>query len=287
LILEVIEIFFAGVDLGSTMTKIVMINEEERIVASIVRHTGAEHRRLASQIMQEVMDKLGIYIGDIEYIIATGYGRINVPFADRHFTELTCHARGVSSIFPGVRLAIDIGGQDSKGLQIKNGKLLDFVMNDKCAAGTGRFLEVLASTLNIKVEDLGPLSLKAKNKVTINSPCTVFIRQEVANHLSNGVPVEDIIAGLHDTVAAKVAKMVKKLKVESDVVFTGGVANNIGVVKALEENLGCHVLVPEEPLLSGALGAALLGKEIALKAMAEGHIIKRSERRLVEAKFFT
>jgi predicted CoA-substrate-specific enzyme activase len=229
----------------------------------------------------------GISLNDIEYIVATGYGRINVPFADRHFTELTCHAKGVASLFPGVRLAIDIGGQDSKGLQIENGKLIDFVMNDKCAAGTGRFLEVLAGTLGIRVEDLGALSLKAKNRVTMSSPCTVFIRQEVAGYLSNNVPVEDIVAGLHYAVASKVAKMVKKLKIEPDVVFTGGVAKNSGVVKALEENLGCKVLVPQEPLLSGALGAAIVGQEIVMKAKSEGNPIQRGERRLEDAKLFT
>jgi (R)-2-hydroxyacyl-CoA dehydratese activating ATPase len=283
----VIKILFAGVDLGSTMTKIVMIDDSDNIVSSVVRHTGARHRRLACQVMQEVLDTTGTSLGQIEYIVATGYGRINVPFADRHFTEMTCHARGVASIFPRVRLVIDIGGQDSKGLQIKDGKLLDFAMNDKCAAGTGRFLEVLAETLNIRVEELGPLSLKSQNKVTIDSPCTVFIRQEVANHLSAGVPIEDIVAGLHDSIAGKVAKMVKRLKIEPDVVFTGGVAKNTGVVKSLEENLECRLLVPEEPLLSGALGAALLGKEMFLKVIAAGQTVQRSLRRLDEAKFFT
>ena len=280
-------IYFAGVDLGSTMTKIVIMDEGERTVAAVVKHTGAEHRRLAGQVMQEALKKASLASDDIMYIVATGYGRINVPFADRHFTELTCHARGVSKIFPSVRLAIDIGGQDSKVLQIKHGKLLDFVMNDKCAAGTGRFLEILAGTLGLNVEDLGPLSLTAKKKVPIASPCTVFIQQEVAIHLSNGVPIEEIVAGLHDIIASKVTKMAKRLKVEPDVVFTGGVAKNTGVVRALEENLGCKLLVPEEPLLSGAAGAALMGKEIVLKAMASGQTVPRSERRFEDAKFFT
>jgi predicted CoA-substrate-specific enzyme activase len=283
----VIGIYFAGVDLGSTMTKIVIIDEKERICATVIRHTGAMHRRLANQVMQEAMSTVGITLNDVTYIVATGYGRVNVPFADHHITELSCHARGVSSIFPNVRLAIDIGGQDSKGLKIKNGKLIDFVMNDKCAAGTGRFLEVLAHTLGINVEELGNLSLKAKTKIPISSPCTVFIQQEVANHLSNGVPIEDIVAGLHDAIAGKVAKMVKKLKVEPDVVFTGGVAKNTGVVKALEENLGCQLLIPEEPLISGALGAAMLGKETTLKALAAGKTVQRGERRLEEARLFT
>ena len=280
-------IFFAGVDLGSTMTKIVIMDEGERIIASTVRHTGAEHRRLAGQVMQEVMNTVGLTIDDIMYIVATGYGRINVPFADRHFTELTCHARGVSKIFPNVRLAIDIGGQDSKILQIRHGKLLDFVMNDKCAAGTGRFLEILSSTLGLTVADLGSLSLKAKNKVTITSPCTVFIQQEVAAHLSNGVFIEEIVAGLHDIIASKMSKMAKKLKLEPDVVFTGGVAKNIGVVRALEENLGCKILVPEEPLLTGASGAALISKEIVFKAMAAGQTVPRSVRRFEDVKFYT
>jgi len=283
----VFTIYFAGVDLGSTMTKIVIMDEGERTVAAVVKHTGAEHRRLAGQVMQEALKKASLASDDIMYIVATGYGRINVPFADRHFTELTCHARGVSKIFPSVRLAIDIGGQDSKVLQIKHGKLLDFVMNDKCAAGTGRFLEILAGTLGLNVEDLGPLSLTAKKKVPIASPCTVFIQQEVAIHLSNGVPIEEIVAGLHDIIASKVTKMAKRLKVEPDVVFTGGVAKNTGVVRALEENLGCKLLVPEEPLLSGAAGAALMGKEIVLKAMASGQTVPRSERRFEDAKFFT
>jgi activator of 2-hydroxyglutaryl-CoA dehydratase len=137
------------------------------------------------------------------------------------------------------------------------------------------------------VEDLGPLSLTAKKKVTIASPCTVFIQQEVAIHLSNGVPIEEIVAGLHDIIASKVTKMAKRLKVEPDVVFTGGVAKNTGVVRALEENLGCKLLVPEEPLLSGAAGAALMGKEIVLKAMAAGQTVPRGERRFEDAKFFT
>jgi (R)-2-hydroxyacyl-CoA dehydratese activating ATPase len=247
------------------MTKIVMIDREDKIVASIVRHTGAEHVVLAGRIMQDVLDKAGITRSDVAYILATGYGRINVPFANRQLTELTCHTRGIFSLYPDVRLAIDIGGQDSKVMQIRNGKLIDFVMNDKCAAGTGRFLEVLAGSLGLKVEDLGEISAGAKNPVAISSPCTVFIRQEIAKFLGEGMRIEDIVAGLHNVIAGKVAKMAKRFKLEGDVVFTGGVAKNSGVVKALETQLGCKLLVPVEPLLSGALGAALLGKEMAAK----------------------
>ncbi len=278
--------YFAGIDLGSTMTKVVIIGEDEQVCASIIRHTGAEHRRLANKVMEEALEQAGLPIDEISYLIATGYGRINVPFADRQVTELTCHARGVASFFPGVSLAIDIGGQDAKGLKVRDGKLIDFVMSDKCAAGTGRFLEVLSATLGLRLEDLGDISLKSRNRVSISSTCTIFARQEVVNHLSDGVPLEDIVAGLHSAIASRVASMVRRLKVEPDVVFTGGVAKNIGVVKALEENLGCQVLIPEEPLLSGAIGAALLGKELTLKALAEGEPIQRGKRRLEEATFF-
>jgi (R)-2-hydroxyacyl-CoA dehydratese activating ATPase len=269
------------------MTKLVVVDEDEKVRASVIRHTGAEHRRLANQVMEDALEQAGLSIDEITYVIATGYGRINVPFADRQITELTCHTRGVSSILPTVRLAIDIGGQDSKGLKIKDGKLTDFVMNDRCAAGTGRFLEVFSATLGLNIEDLGDISLKSTNKVSISSTCTIFARQEVIAHISAGVPIEDIVAGLHDAVASRVSRMVQKLKVEPDIVFTGGVAKNAGVVRALEENLGYEVFVPEEPLLTGAAGAALLAKDMTVKALAEGKLVRTGKRQLEEATFFS
>ncbi len=281
-----ISIYFAGIDLGSTMTKVVIINESEKLAAFVVQHTGAEHRRLANKVMEDALKQSSLSIDAISYIVATGYGRINIPFADKQITELTCHAKGVAHFFPNVRLGIDIGGQDAKGLKIKDGKLLDFVMSDKCAAGTGRYLEVVAQTLGLNLEDLGPISLKSANKVSISSICTIFAQQEVINHLSAGASLEDIVAGLHDAIAGRVARMVKRLKVEPDVVFTGGVAKNTGVVKALEENLGCRVFVPEEPLMSGALGAALIARETALKAKAEGILPRSGSRKMGEATFF-
>lgn len=268
------------------MTKVVILDEKDRTCARIISHTGAEHRRLANKVMEEALRQAGLSFDRIEYVIATGYGRINVPFADRQITELTCHARGVFSFFPNVNLAIDIGGQDAKGLKIRDGKLIDFVMSDKCAAGTGRFLEVLAGTLGLRLEDLGPLSLRSTGRVPISSTCTVFAQTEVVSRLSEGAKLEDIIAGVHDAIASRVAKMVKRLGIEPDIVFTGGVAQNAGVVKALEENLGHQVFVPPEPMLSGAIGAALLGKEMALKALAEGRPLQKGARRLEEATFF-
>lgn len=268
------------------MTKVVIIDADEEIRARVISHTGAEHRRLANKVMGEALGQADLSFEAISYVVATGYGRMTVPFADRQITELTCHARGVYSFFPGVSLAIDVGGQDAKGLKIKDGRLLDFTMSDKCAAGTGRFLELLADALGLRLEDLGSISLKSKSKVAISSTCTVFARQEVVTRLSEGVPLEDIVAGIHDAIASRVARMVARLKSGPDVLFTGGVAKNIGVVKALEKNLGCGVIVPDEPLLSGAIGAALLGKEITLKALARGKSVPRGERRLDEVTFF-
>lgn len=268
------------------MTKVVIIDTDEKICARVETHTGAEHRRLANKVMEAALEQANLPFSEISYVVATGYGRINVPFADRQITELTCHARGVVSFFPSVRTALDIGGQDAKGLKLKDGKLIDFVMNDRCSAGTGRFLEVIARALGLKLEELGNISLKSTNKVNISNTCTVFAQQEVASRLSEGVPIEDIVAGLHEAIASRAVRMMRVLKIEPDVVFTGGVAKNIGVVKAVKENLEYEVLVPEDPLISGALGAALLGKELTLKALAKGEPIQRGERRLAEATFF-
>ena len=236
--------------------------------------------------MEEALAQANLPFDELSYVVATGYGRLSVPFADRQVTELTCHTRGVVSFFPTARIAIDVGGQDAKGLKISDGKLVDFVMNDKCAAGTGRFLEVIADTLGLGVEELGDISLKSTKKVNISNTCTVFAQQEVASRISEEIPLEDIVAGLHDAIASRVARMVRRLKIEPDVVFTGGVAKNVGIVKAMKENLGCEVLVPENPLLSGAIGAALLGKELTLKALASGEPIQRKEHHLEEATFF-
>jgi predicted CoA-substrate-specific enzyme activase len=278
--------YFAGVDIGSTMTKIVIMDGAGNICSRIIGPTGPEHRRLANRVLMEALEQAGLSVGEIDYVVATGYGRVNVPFADRQITELTCHARGVASLFPNVRTAIDIGGQDAKGLKIKDGKLLDFVMNDKCAAGTGRFLEVLAETLGLELEDLGGVSLESTKKIPISSTCTIFAQQEVVARFSEGLPVEDIIAGVHDALAGRVARMVQRLRVEPDVVLTGGVAKNLGVVKAMKEHLKYDILVPADPLLTGAIDAAILGKELTLRAVAEGKPIERKERRLEEVTFF-
>jgi predicted CoA-substrate-specific enzyme activase len=281
------DLYFAGVDIGSTMTKVVLMDMSGRVLSTIKGPTGPEHRQLANEVMKMALEQANLQLNDISYVVATGYGRFNVPFADRQITELTCHARGVSSLFPNVRTAIDIGGQDAKCMKINNGKLIDFVMNDKCAAGTGRFLEVTATTLGIRLEDLGAISLKSTKKAQISNFCTIFAQQEVVSRLSEGEKLEDIIAGLHDALASRVAALARRLKVESDVVLTGGVAKNIGMVKAMKDNLGCELLTPEDPLLTGAIGAALLAKKHASEAIAKGEPVPAKPRRLEKATFFS
>jgi predicted CoA-substrate-specific enzyme activase len=277
--------YFAGVDIGSTMTKVVIMDGE--IAASVIGPTGPEHRKLANRVMEEALAKAKLSFDAITYLVATGYGRINVPFADRQITEISCHARGVSHLLPGVKTVIDIGGQDSKAIKLKDGRAVDFVMNDRCAAGTGRFLEVTAEGLGVRLEDMGRLSLEAKNKVEIGSTCTVFAAQEVVAQLAAGAALPDIIAGLHEAIASRVIGMARRLKIERQVAVTGGGAKNIGLVRALEAKLGYSVLLPPEPLLTGAIGAALLGKDIVKKAEESGETLVKAERRLTEASIFT
>lgn len=278
--------YFAGVDIGSTFTKIVIIDSKGDIISKVVVPTKAEQRKLANKIMVEALNQAGLSLNEITFIIATGYGRFNVPFADRQISELTCHAKGISALFPSVRTAIDIGGQDLKGLKIKDGKLVNFVMNDKCAAGTGRFLEVMADLLNLSLKDLGEISMKSKRKVEISSKCTIFARYEVMEKISENVPIEDIIAGLHYAIADRIVRLVSQIGIEPDIAVTGGVAKNIGVVKAIEDLLGYKVLVPEDPLITGALGAAIIGKNIVEGALSRGEEIKIGCRRLEEVELY-
>jgi len=280
-------LYFAGVDIGSTMTKVVLMDKSVNLLSAIKGPTGPEHRQLANEVMRQALEQASLQIDDISYIIATGYGRLNVPFADRQITELSCHARGVSILFPNVRTAIDIGGQDTKCMKIDSGKLTSFVMNDKCAAGTGRFLELTAAALGIKLEDMGEISLKATKKIQISNMCTIFAQQEVVALLSRGEKLENIVAGLHDALASRVAALARRLGIEPDVVLTGGVAKNTGMVRAMKESLGCEIFVPEEPLLTGALGAAILAKEIYMKVVTEGGTLLTKSRRLEKATFFS
>jgi len=255
------------------------------IIASIIGPTGPEQRRLANKVMEEALNRAALSFQAITYIVSTGYGRINVPFADKQFTEITCHAKGIISLFPKAKTIIDVGGQDIKAIKIDaTGKTTDFVMNDKCAAGSGRFIEVIADTLGVPLDKVGDLSLQSKNPAKISNICTIWAQQEVAASLAQGIPVSDLLAGVHQSLAERINTMVNRLRVEDAVVVTGGGAKNRGLLKALSEQLGHEILVPDEPLITGALGAALMGKEIVEQAKQNHTPLKTKERILEEVE---
>jgi predicted CoA-substrate-specific enzyme activase len=274
--------YFAGLDIGSTMTKAIIVDDTETVLASVIGPTGVEHRHLALKVMEEAIQRAGLTFEALDFIVATGYGRINVPFADKQITEITCHARGIRAIFPTTKIIIDIGGQDSKGIKLDGaGKVSNFVMNDKCAAGTGRFLEVISETLGIKLTDLGEISRASRKVVKISNMCTVFAEHEVTSHLADGAEIPDIVAGLHESIAGRVVNMVRHLGIEKDVVVTGGGAKNIGLIKAIADKIGFPPLTPPEPFITGALGAALLGKDFVGRGVVRDH-----ERRREGVTFF-
>jgi len=272
--------YFAGIDVGSTMTKAVILNNG--MTASVIGPTGPEQRRLANKVMEEALIQAGISFQAMTFVVSTGYGRINVPFADKQITEITCHAKGIVSLFPRARTIIDIGGQDVKGIQMDGtGKILDFVMNDKCAAGSGRFIEVIADALGVPLNEVGDLSLRSETPAKISNICIIWAQQEVASSLAQGVPISDLLAGVHQSLADRICRMVHRLKVEDAVIVTGGGGKNRGLLKALSQQLDREVLVPNDPLITGALGAALLGKEMVAQA-ERNHTPLHIKKRVLE-----
>jgi len=248
----------AGIDIGSLTADAVIMRGNE-LLAHAILPTGANSETAARRAYDTVLEQAGVNESDVSAVGATGYGRVSVSFADRVITEITCHAVGARWRFPEVRTVIDIGGQDSKVIRIgDDGRVEDFVMNDKCAAGTGRFLEVMAWSLETEVESLAGLAGAAGEGARISSTCTVFAESEVVALVAKGVSKEDIIRGLHNSVADRVYGMVRRLKGREPYVMTGGVAKNGGVVLALESRLASHILVPDEPQIIGAIGAALM-----------------------------
>ncbi|MBI2219147.1 MAG: hypothetical protein HYU51_17835 [Candidatus Rokubacteria bacterium] len=264
------DVCVAGVDVGSTLTKVVVGGAG--VLATTTGRTDTNYVRASARLLADALDQARCAPEKLACIVATGYGRRRLPFADRDITEITCHARGVRALFPNARTVIDIGGQDAKGIKLApGGKVVNFVMNEKCAAGTGRFLEVMAAMLGLTVDELGSRSLDATGAVGVSSVCTVFAQQEVLQHLAAGIAIEDVLAGLHAALAARIHRMVRGLGVERDVVLTGGCAHNAGLVRALEERLGMRVLVPSDPLLTGALGAALLAADAVERGETRGN----------------
>ena len=258
-------IYTLGIDIGSTASKCVILRDGKEIVSKSLISVGAGTSG-PQRAIAEVLENAGMTRDQMAYVLATGYGRNSLEgIADHQMSELSCHAKGASFLFPDVHTVIDIGGQDVKVLQIENGMMTNFVMNDKCAAGTGRFLDVMARVLEGKVEELGDLAAKSTKDVAISSTCTVFAESEVISQLAMDTDKCDIINGIHHSVAARVAGLAHRVGVRELVVMTGGVAQNSGVVKALEEELGHTIHTSPLTQYNGALGAALFAHQRYLK----------------------
>jgi predicted CoA-substrate-specific enzyme activase len=253
--------YYAGIDVGSLSTDVVILNNGGEVCGYSIIETGANSTDASEDALEKALARAGLDRGDLAKIVATGYGRVSVPLADRKFTEISCHALGAYSIFPDTGTVIDIGGQDSKVIRVgESGKVLDFAMNDKCAAGTGRFLEVMAAKLRVSLDEMGDLSLHAKDEVQISSVCTVFAESEVVSLVAQNHPKEGILRGIHRAIVNRIGSMVQSIGVNGEVTLTGGVAKNSGVVVLMEEKLGKRIHVHSEPQIIGALGAALLAK---------------------------
>ena len=256
--------YFAGIDVGSLSTEALILDGNGRMVGYGMLNTGASSTDAAEAALEMALTRAKIDRNRIKRIVGTGYGRVSIPFADKKVTEITCHAVGARHLFPDTETVIDIGGQDSKVIRVgEGGKVLDFAMNDKCAAGTGRFLEVMAEKLQVPLDAMGALSQKAEGEVNISSVCTVFAESEVVSLVAQNRPREEIIRGLHKAIVNRVWSMAKSIGIQGAVTMSGGVAKNIGVVSLLEEKLGRKIHVHSEPQIVGALGAALLAmKEV-------------------------
>ena len=254
--------FVVGLDSGSTSTNAVVMNEAREIVASVVIRTGAKAGASAERAYREVLERADITPDQVACTIATGYGRVSIPFADENVTEISCHGRGAHYFNPDVRTILDIGGQDSKAIHVNAaGEVTDFAMNDKCAAGTGRFLEMIARSLEISLDELGPAALESKKRLEIASMCSVFAESEVISLIANNEEKSDIAAGVCRAVASKAYSLMRRVGLEGAYMMTGGVAQNPGVVRAVEELIGEKLFICEDPEIVGATGAALLALE--------------------------
>ena len=248
-----------GVDIGSTTSKAVILEGGENIVASsiVIATVGTAG---VEEVVKNVLNFSKLELNDIKVVVATGYGRMNYDVADYKVSELTCHALGVHKEFPNVRTVIDIGGQDAKVISLAaNGKMTNFVMNDKCAAGTGRFLDVMANILNLDIQDLEVEALKSDNPANISSTCTVFAESEVISQLATGRNIPDLVAGICKSVAVRVAALAKRVGIVEEVCMSGGVAKNSGVRNAMSKELGVDIVFSKDAQLMGALGAAIYG----------------------------
>lgn len=255
--------YFAGIDSGSTSTDVVILDKDKKMVTGVILPTGAGAAVGAERALEQALEQAGLARGDIDAIVTTGYGRTAIQDGDKSITEITCHARGAHYLDPNVRTVIDIGGQDSKVIRLdENGAVVNFVMNDKCAAGTGRFLEMMARTMEMSLDDMSKAGLHYKEDITISSMCTVFAESEVVSLIAQNKPTDDIVHGLNKAVASKTAALAKRVGGEERYMMTGGVSKNEGLVKTLEEKLGTTLVVSDKAQLCGALGAALFAMDM-------------------------
>lgn len=253
----------AGCDVGSLTTKAVVI-KNNRIIGSAVVPSGPKPAASALEVMEALCESSGISQKDISCWVGTGYGREKISFIDEAVSEISCHGKGARWMVPSARTIVDIGGQDCKVIRLdKDGNLLKFITNDKCASGTGRFLDVMAKVMNIDVSELGTLSLKSSAPVVFASLCTVWAQADVIKHINDRRPAEDICAGINAAMANRVSMIANSISVEDDICMTGGVAKNEGVVTALSRILGCRIkrIKRIDPQLIGAVGAALFAME--------------------------
>ena len=253
----------AGCDVGSLTSKAVLMNRGRVLAAAIIK-SRAKPWESATEVMNRALDQANLAMGDVEYCVGTGYGREKIPFLSEALTEIACHGKGARWLLPSARTVIDIGGQDCKAIKLdKDGRVVRFTANDKCASGTGRFLEVMARILGLELGELGEISARSRSPVTLASACTVWAQADVIQHLNDKVAVEDIAAGVNQAMAARMAVLANSIGIEQDVCMTGGVAKNQGVLAALERQLGCRVRRPKrhDPQLAGAIGAALFAQE--------------------------
>jgi len=251
----------AGIDIGSRAAKAVVMNGGS-IVSSVICDTGPESVKTSRMTIAEALKGTGLSLQDIQYVVATGYGRVLVPFANENVSEISCHARGINWYFPSVRTILDMGGQDCKAINCdSDGLVTNFIMNDKCAGGTGRFLEMIAEVLNTTLEEIGELSLSSKNAIPFNTICAVFAQTDAIAHFRKGVPKSDILAGLHEAIATRSYNLLKRVSLENDFSITGGIAKNSGMVAKLREKVGMEPLLCDDPQIVGALGAALFAEE--------------------------
>ncbi|NUN49056.1 MAG: 2-hydroxyglutaryl-CoA dehydratase [Candidatus Brocadiae bacterium] len=281
-------IYGAGVDVGSTQTKAVILSSGREIVSRALAMTGANVTKAAERTFSEALAASGLPREKIGYIIGTGYGRYKVTFGDSQVTEISCHARGAHFMFPNTRTVIDIGGQDTKAIRVgTNGEVVDFAMNDKCAAGTGRFLSASAEVLDLPLEKIGALSLEGKEPVRLSTVCTVFVESDIMSYLAQGKKTPDILAGVHRAIAARTISLLQRIGLSPEYTMTGGVARNIGMVNCLEEKLKTQLNVSADSHFMGAIGAALFAlerAELASRGKREEAVIGGWEDGLQETK---